>query len=146
MNIALEAFTKLCAEHIRAGEPILAYRHSGGWGRLKLYTVAGTPSWQVTVTTITGETLKLSADTPAELDRLLREARRKAARIGEIEEIAGKERKVKAATVKAMRKAIDKMRKNPYASFSLCAVEYDGKSMRAEGDERFVEAMQGAMA
>ena len=43
MNISLEAFTKLCADHIRAGEPILAYRHDTGWGRLKLYPVMDEP-------------------------------------------------------------------------------------------------------
>ena len=144
MNISLEAFTRLCAEHIRAGEPILAYRHSGGWACLKLYPVGGAPSWQVTVTTITGGKHKLSADTPAERDRLLREARQKSFRIDKIEEIPGKERKAKAATVKAMRGAINKMRKSWHTS-GLCFVEYDGQSVQAEGDERFVEAMQEAM-
>lgn len=145
MNLSLEAFTRLCAEHIRAGEPILAYRHSTGWGRLKLYPVTPEPSWQVAVTTITGAQLTLSADTPADLDRLLREARRKVARIGEIKEIPAKPVKAKAATVKAMRKAIEKMQKSRYTTVSLCSVEYDGQSVQAEGDETFVAAMQEAM-
>lgn len=145
MNISLEAFTKLCADHIRAGEPILAYRHAAGWGRLKLYPATPEPSWQVAVTTITGKACVLSAETPAELDRLLREARQKAARISEIEEIPAKPVKVKAATVKAMRKAIEKMKKSRYTTVSLCSVEYDGQSMAAEGDETFVAAMQEAM-
>lgn len=107
MNISLDAFTKLCAEHIRQHEPILAYRHSSGWGLLKLYTVTPEPSYIITGTTIAGKAYVMRAETSAERDRLLREARQKAARIGEIEEIPGKEHKVKAATVKAMRKAIE---------------------------------------
>lgn len=146
MNISLDAFTKLCAEHIRQHEPILAYRHSSGWGLLKLYTVTPEPSYIITGTTIAGKAYVMRAETSAERDRLLREARQKSFRIDKIEEIPGKERKAKAATVKAMRGAINKMRKSWHTS-GLCFVEYDGQSVQAEGDlsRRFVEAMQEAM-
>lgn len=91
MNISLDAFTKLCAEHIRRHEPILAYRHNNGWGRLRLSRTA------------------------------------------------------KAATVKAVRKAVDKLRKSRYTIATLCVVDYDGQSLQVEGDAAFVAAMQDAM-
>lgn len=147
MNISLEAFTKLCADHIRAGEPILAYWHAAGWGRLKLYPVTPEPSYVILGTSpVTGRAVRGTAYSREQRGAVVRNMRRDGIRIGEIEEYpAGKPIKAKAATVKAMRKAIEKMKKSRYTIVSLCSVDYDGQSMAAEGGEAFVAAMQEAM-
>ena len=147
MNISLKAFTKLCADHIHQHEPILAYWHATGWGRLKLYPVMPEPSYVIFGTSsVTGRAVRGTAYSREQRDAVVRNMRRDGIRIGEIKEYpAGKPIKAKAATVKAMRKAIANMKKSRYTIVSLCSVDYDGQSMAAEGDETFVAAMQEAM-
>ena len=129
--MSLERFLKECEALIYSKEPFLAYRHQSGFGLFRTDTIYAEQYVLRGQRRKDGETYTLRARTAFERDNCLRGMRRGEDRVLDVR-VEKKPRKVKSSTVKAIRKTIDLMRRDPRV-YDLQVVEFDGYSVTTDG-------------
>ena len=129
--MSLERFLRECEALIRGKEPFMAYRHQNGFGLFRTDTIYAEQyvlrgqRWE------DDKTYTLRARTAFERDNFLRGMRGDGDRVLDVR-VKKKPRKVKSSTVKAIRKTIDLMRRDPCVH-DLQAVEFDGYGVTTDG-------------
>ena len=129
--MTIEEFAKMLRPRIEAHTPFIAYWHSKGCA------VMNTGKYEVEEYDVMignpGDLEKHHAQSEPARDYIILAARRKGERIDSIR-VVKKHRKVKASTVKAMRKAIVQLEKDPHIG-DVYTVEFDGHSVVGYGDD-----------
>lgn len=127
--LSVTAFCEMCAQHIRRGEPFLAYHHRGGFGLLRTGPVE-----HVEYNIFTGDPGDLEKEhvsNARERDRAILQARKNGERVDHIETVV-KIRTVKKGTITGLLRQIQKMQRDPHV-WDLRVVEFNGYHIRAEG-------------
>lgn len=129
--MSLERFLKECEALIYSKEPFLAYRHQSGFGLFRTDTIYTEQYVLRGQRRKDGKTYTLRARTAFERDNYLRGMRRDGDRVLDVR-VEKEPRKVKSSIVKAIRKTIDLMRRDPRVH-DLQVVEFDGYSVTTDG-------------
>ncbi len=138
--MSLERFLRECEALIRGKEPFLGYWHAHGFGLFRTGTIFEA-SFVLHCQRHNGEKYTLRAQNAYYRDSYLRDLRRDGERLLNID-IVKKLRKVKSSTVKAIRKSIDRMRRDPRIAGSLQVVEFDGFSVTTDGPDELLAQLR----
>lgn len=138
--MSLERFLRECEALIRGKEPFLGYRHEHGFGLFRTGTIFF-ESFVLHCQRRNGEKYTIRAQDAFYRDNYLRDLRRDGERLLGIDTVK-KPRKVKSSTVKAIRKSIDQMRRDPRIVGSLQVVEFDGFSVTTDGPDELLAQLR----
>lgn len=138
--MSLERFLRECEALIRGKEPFLGYWHEHGFGLFRTDTIFK-ESFVLHCQRRNGEKYTIRAQDAFYRDNYLRDLRRDGERLLGVDTVK-KPRKVKSSTVKAIRKSIDQMRRDPRIVGSLQVVEFDGFSVTTDGPSELLAQLR----